>query len=413
VPTFLRLRRVLLRAKAHNLLVAACQDAGKTLKDIRERLHCERRHPALSAIGRSRTEPNWRQAIFEAATSGYSHDADPPALRTVNHLWTIKPAAYILGLVGIGLFTVLLIREGVGQVGMAIGRVGWGLLALAFYHLLQTLSDAAGWLALFPRESRISLVKSFLVQWLGESINNLLPMGRVGGDIIITRIVAMWGAPLKIAVAAMIVDVTIGVAVKVILILAGCVLLVATTGRHDLIQPALVTVVAGTLAALGFYAVQRIGMFRWSALLASRISKSPEWSALVESGESVDKSISLIYARLSGVAGCFFFWVLSWLLASGEIWLALLALGVKSSFTMAIILESAAQTIRAVAFLVPGAFGVQEGGYILLGSLLGIPGQIALALSLIRRVRELALGIPGLIGWQVVEALRLTRAKAR
>jgi len=52
---------------------------------------------------------------------------------------------------------------------------------------------------------------------------------------------------------------------------------------------------------------------------------------------------------------------------------------------------------------------VQEGGYIVLGNLLGIPGEIALALSLIRRMRELALGIPGLIGWQLFEANRLWR----
>jgi hypothetical protein len=55
---------------------------------------------------------------------------------------------------------------------------------------------------------------------------------------------------------------------------------------------------------------------------------------------------------------------------------------------------------------VPGAMGVQEGGYILLGNLLGIPGEIAFALSLVRRMRELALGIPGLISWQLLEATR-------
>ena len=44
---------------------------------------------------------------------------------------------------------------------------------------------------------------------------------------------------------------------------------------------------------------------------------------------------------------------------------------------------------------------------ILLGNLLGIPGEIALALSLVRRVRELALGIPGLAAWQFLEARHL------
>ena len=68
-------------------------------------------------------------------------------------------------------------------------------------------------------------------------------------------------------------------------------------------------------------------------------------------------------------------------------------------------------TIRAAMFPIPGALGVQEGGYVIVGSLLGIPGDAALALSLIARARELALGIPGLIAWQVIEARRLWRAR--
>jgi uncharacterized membrane protein YbhN (UPF0104 family) len=68
-------------------------------------------------------------------------------------------------------------------------------------------------------------------------------------------------------------------------------------------------------------------------------------------------------------------------------------------------------TIRSVMFPVPGALGVQEGGYVMVGSLLGIPGDAAFALSLIARVRELILGIPGLVLWQVIEARRVFRAR--
>jgi hypothetical protein len=56
--------------------------------------------------------------------------------------------------------------------------------------------------------------------------------------------------------------------------------------------------------------------------------------------------------------------------------------------------------------------GVQEGGYLVVGNLLGIPGDAAFALSLIARVRELALGIPGLISWQIIEGRRVWRARS-
>jgi uncharacterized membrane protein YbhN (UPF0104 family) len=120
--------------------------------------------------------------------------------------------------------------------------------------------------------------------------------------------------------------------------------------------------------------------------------------------------VAVITARQ--IAGCYFFWILFWLIASGEIWFSLWALGFKSSFTTAVILESAALVVRGATFLVPGAMGVQEGGYILLGNLLGIPGEIAFALSLVRRMRELALGIPALISWQLLEATRWWGARS-
>jgi uncharacterized membrane protein YbhN (UPF0104 family) len=97
----------------------------------------------------------------------------------------------------------------------------------------------------------------------------------------------------------------------------------------------------------------------------------------------------------------------SLLLASGEIWIALRALGIDASITDAIILQSCVTTVRQAMFLVPGGIGVQEGGYVFVGHLLGISGETAFALSLISRVREVAIGVPGVIAWQIYEGRRL------
>ena len=215
----------------------------------------------------------------------------------------IEPIVYVLGFAGGALFVVLLIREGAQQVGLAIARVGWGLLAITLFHLVQTLSDAAGWLVLIPKQNRVSLTSSFFLHWLGESINNLLPTGRVGGDIVVARVAAMWGMPLRIATAAMIVDITIGIITKVIFIVASSILLVAATGRTDLTRPALVAVLTGTVAVAGFYAVQRMGIFRWTATLASRVAKSPGADSFVQGGEALDQTIRVLYSRRRGVPG--------------------------------------------------------------------------------------------------------------
>ncbi len=60
---------------------------------------------------------------------------------------------------------------------------------------------------------------------------------------------------------------------------------------------------------------------------------------------------------------------------------------------------------------IPGALGIREGGYVVVGGLLGIPGDTAFAPALIRRVRELIIGLPGLLTWQLVEGGRFWRSR--
>jgi hypothetical protein len=61
---------------------------------------------------------------------------------------------------------------------------------------------------------------------------------------------------------------------------------------------------------------------------------------------------------------------------------------------------------------VPGAFGIQEGGFIAMCAVYAIPGPAALALSLIKRVPELVLGLPYLMVWQAYEGRAWMRRRA-
>jgi len=213
------------------------------------------------------------------------------------------------------------------------------------------------------------------------------------------------------AAASVLVDITLGVFVQIAFTLLGMGLIVTVTGRQGFVRPTLIGAVIGVLAIVGFYVVQRLGMFRFIGKMISRLANAEDWHSLVHSGHTLDEAIRRLYARRRGVIGCCAWTATSLILGSGEIWIALYALGLRATLVNAIILQSVVLTIRSAVFPVPGALGVQEGGYVLLGSLLGIPGDAAFALSLIARVRELILGIPGLISWQVIEARRAWRAR--
>jgi len=324
----------------------------------------------------------------------------------------IRIAFYLLAAGGAALFTLLLIRQGAPHVIAAFASAGWWIAAVAIYHLaVPVFLDAIAWWALFPKSERLSLWQLFLMRWIGESVSTLVPSAAVGGDMVRARLAAINGAPLPIAASTVLVDLTLGVFTQAAFTVLGVVLLVGATGQKNFVRPTLVGTFIGVLGVLGFYFVQRLGMFRFLAKIIARMANSPEWQSLVQGGETLDQTVRALYARRKAVFACCAWTILSLVLGSGEIWIALYALDLHATFVNALILQSMVLTIRSAAFAVPGGLGVQEGGYLFVGNLLGIPGDAAFALSLIARVRELALGIPGLICWQVIEARRLWRGR--
>ena len=324
----------------------------------------------------------------------------------------IQITVWLLGLAGAALFTILLIRQGAPQVGAAFASAGWAIAAVVAYHFaVPVFLDALAWWVLFPRSDRLPLRKLLWMRWIGESVSTLVPSAAVGGDIVRARLAAINGAPLPVAAGAVLVDLTLGVFTQAAFTLLGVVLLVGVTGQKNFVRPTLIGTLIGVVGVAGFYFVQRLGMFRFLALIVARLANSPEWQSLVHGGETLDQTIRALYARRKAVIACCAWTIISLVAGSGEIWIALHALDLHATFVNALILQSMVLTIRSAAFAVPGGLGVQEGGYLFVGNLLGIPGDAAFALSLIARVRELALGIPGLICWQVIEARRLWRGR--
>jgi putative membrane protein len=323
----------------------------------------------------------------------------------------IRLTIYLFGFAGAALFTVLLIHQGVGQVLNAFATGEWAILGIVVFHLIPLFLDTIAWWVLFPRSDRLPLLQLFWMRWIGESISALVPSAGVGGDIVRARLAAIHGASLPIAAGTVLVDITLGIFAQAGFTLLGLALLVAATGKNSFVGPTLIGTVIALLAFAGFYFVQRLGIFRFLGRIISRLAGSSDWQSLVQGGDTLDRTIRSLYARRRGVVACCAWTIISLVVGSGEIWLALWLLDLPDSFLNALILQSMALTIRSAAFPVPAGLGVQEGGYLFVGSLLGIPGEGAFALSLVGRAREIGLGIPALITWQLIEGRRLWRTR--
>ena len=92
---------------------------------------------------------------------------------------------------------------------------------------------------------------------------------------------------------------------------------------------------------------------------------------------------------------------------AAEVWIALAFMGHAVSLIEAVAIESLGQGSRAAAFMLPGSLGVQDGALIAVCAIFGVPAEIALAMALIKRVPDLVLGAPALLGWQALEGRRV------
>jgi putative membrane protein len=326
----------------------------------------------------------------------------------------IKLTFFLFAIGGAALFTALLIHQGASQVVAAVATAGWGLAAMIAYHLFAPIFlDAVAWGLLFPSPHRLPLRKLFLMRWISEAVSALVPSFAVGGDIVRARLATLAGVPRAVSAASVLVDMTLNLVAVAGYTLLGVVLLVGASGQTHFIIPTLLATAIGLGAGVLFYFAQRLGMFRFIAVIVTRVARAPEWQSLVASGENLDRTIHTLYRRRLALVASATASVFAFVGCTGEVWIAMRALGLHATILHALVIHSLALAVRSAAFVVPAGLGVQEAGYVFVGSLLGIPGEGALALAVMARARELTLGVPGLIAWQFIESRHQWRTHAK
>jgi putative membrane protein len=301
---------------------------------------------------------------------------------------------------GLLLFIGVLVSQGLPTVLSMLALAGFWLVFVALYHLVPLALDALAIWLLFENRGRHTVSDALLARWVGESAGGLMPAGQIGGPVLMARHLALRGLALQDAAAAIIVSTTLQTFAQVGFALIGIGLLGAHASHAS--QNAVRTtslIASGSLglAIIGFYLMQRRGLFRKLMRAAAWLPGKRDWSEWMSHAEAIDMSIERTYHRAGPTAWSLALSSLGWLVGTAEVYWILELIGFSVSWTDALLLESIGQAIRGAAFAVPGALGVQEGGYVLLASLVGLPSHAGLALSLGKRTREILLGLPGLL----------------
>jgi len=317
-------------------------------------------------------------------------------------------ARVALGLLaGLALLSALLTWQGVTPVATRLAEAGWSLLLICLFALPEHLLNAEGWRRLFPRERRPRPGRTLLAIWMGGAVNSFLPVATIGGDVVKARVVALSGTPLRDAAATVLVDKTVQAGIIALWGLLG----VAMLARLSDDRAAVLAVVSGVvLLGLGiatFAALQAFGGLGWLARFGGRMSSAPRWQGWVDAGEVLDGVVRDIYRRPWALLGSGALHLGARLVLLGEVLFAAWLMGHPIGFAEAVALKGIAAAVRGASFAVPAGLGLQEGSYVAVGALLGLPPDLMLGVSLATRAREFLPDVPFLFAWQHLEGRAL------
>ena len=163
--------------------------------------------------------------------------------------------------------------------------------------------------------------------------------------------------------------------------------------------------VAALVAGSAFIWVQhRAGPI--ASQLGRRMAR--EWFAGAGKGiDAIHLELRRMYQRPWRLALGSALHLLGWLATGVAGWLAYRLLGSGIDLVSVLAVEALLNATLAIAFLVPGSIGVQEAGYALFGTIFGLPPELSLAVSVLRRARDLTIGVPVLLLCQLAETRRL------
>ncbi len=280
-------------------------------------------------------------------------------------------------------------------------------LCASAWRLVPLAVITVSWAVLLPRQDRQRPLTLFRLRWIGESVNNLLPVANTGGDLVRARLLVLHGASAGPAGAALVVVFAIALVSLVVVSCAGAGLFGARAGGlGGLATPIVVGVLVLGSGAVALSLLAR-PVHRW--LLASATMRR----ALHVQGADPGAALDALLRRRDALVACLGLHVTAKVAHVGETWLVLVLLGAPVSLSTAFIIESLTSAVRAAAFFVPEGLGAQEGTLVLLGGVLGVVPEAALALAVVKRLRELIVGGPALLAWTLGERRLLARLLSR
>jgi putative membrane protein len=302
---------------------------------------------------------------------------------------------------GFSLVLYLIWDVGRADILEAFVQIGWGFTLVVAIEGVALSLRAFAWRALSTSHPKLPLTQWFLCRWIRQAVNQLLPVAQVGGELVGARALNKLGLDIAQAVSISVVDLTLGAIAQVVFTFAGLAIFLTLTQNTSYAGLMLLVALPLLGAVAGFAYFQQRGLVSFT--LRRLASKSKIIGALIDDADAIDCALRDLYQRRVPLFTNLTIQLGSQIATTLEICLVCQLIGLPIGFPEAFVIQSLTRAVRAAAFFVPAGVGVQELSVLWLTGVFGIPPAGAMAIALVKRARELVVGLPALGVWMVRE----------
>jgi len=315
---------------------------------------------------------------------------------------SLRVVVFLLGLTGLAALTVF---AGAGAVLRAFTDLGpQGIFAITALHLPVLAILGLAWWFIGRAATGATPLAHIWARFVRDSASEVLPFSQAGGYLLGVRALQLRGVRPISGALSMSVDLVTELWGKLPYVAAGLIALIIRVPQNGVAHALAIAFILTIAVALAPVLLHG-RLWRSLESLAQRISaRWPEFAG--RAPEEIRQSYDKLFAHRENLFAAFAIHVFCWFFGAVETWLLFFLMGVPVSPVPAIIIDSLVSTLRTFGFLVPAAAGIQEGAYVIVCALFGLPPATAVAVSFARRARDLAIAIPTFATWQYLEARR-------
>jgi putative membrane protein len=318
----------------------------------------------------------------------------------------ITPRLVLAMALGFAVLVAVLLRFDMRVVLASMARAGLGGFALVVLAgLAAEIVLAIGIVPLLPRPMPLFVIVA--ARQLRDSSADVLPITQLGGVVLAARTLVLAGMEVAPASASVIADLTAETFAQGLYVLTGVLTSLSLLSASAALSPYVGAMLGGALflsaGSIGF-ALFQIGGSHWAARVGEKL-----FPAALMHARAFHETVSAIYRRRGRLAQSIMLQLAGWIASGLWLWVVLKVMDLGTSFWTAIAIQALVEGLRSATVFIPASVGIQEAGYAALAPVFGLTPEIGLAVSLLRRARDIVVAVPVLLIWQAIEGRRAAR----